>query len=109
MSDVIQLVQGDNRPEITLTITDQAKAPIDLTGASGLLHFRKKGTTTLLFSQPGTLVTTGADGKIRFKFAAGQLNVEQGRYEGEIELTFPGGDKQTVYNPLEFYLREDFG
>lgn len=109
MTDVIKLVQGDNRPEITCTIENEAGDVISLAGATAQLHFRKKGTTTLLFSVSGALVTDGTDGKVRFNFAGGVLNIEQGRYEGEIEITFPGGDKQTVYEPVQFYLREDFG
>jgi hypothetical protein len=36
------------------------------------------------------------------------LQGDPGDYEGEIEITFPDGQIQTVYDPLKFKVREDF-
>lgn len=110
MSDVIKLVQNDNRPEITVTITDESSGNVmSLAGASEVMRFRKKGTTTVLATLTGTHVTDGTDGKTRFSFPGAALNVEAGNYEGEIEITFAGGDKQTVWDVLQFKVRAQFG
>lgn len=109
MSDVIKLVRNDNRPLITLTITDETTgAVLDLSGASVSVHFRKSGTTTVLATLACTFVTDGSDGKVRFNFAGSALDVEAGTYEGEIEITHVGGDKETLYEVLRFRVREEF-
>ena len=108
MSEVIKLVRNDNRPEITLTIKDaNTDTVINLTGATEVVHFRKSGTTTVLATLSCTHVTDGTDGKTKFKFTGTSLNVEAGNYEGEVEITYTGGDKQTVYDLLKFRVREE--
>lgn len=105
----IKLVRNDNRPQITLTITDETTgAPINLNGATVAVHFRKAGTTTVLSSLACTHVTDGSDGKTRFQFSGAALDVEAGNYEGEIEITHSGGDKETVFETLRFRVREEF-
>lgn len=110
MSDVIKLVQGDNRPEITITVTDESTGNVvSLAGATEAMRFRKKGTETVLATLVGTHVTDGTDGRTRFSFTGSALDVEAGLYEGEVEITFAGGDKQTIYDTLQFRVREQFG
>ena len=110
MSDPIYLVQGDTAPQIkaTLTRSDTGTAE-DLTGTTIKMHFRKAMTTTLLFSITGT--HTGVDataGEVVFNFTSGQLDLDAGHYEGEIEVVFDSGTRETVYEILNFVLREDF-
>lgn len=109
MAEIIKLVRKDNRPEITLTITDQStNLPMNLAGATVVVKFRKAGTTTTLATLACTNVTDGTDGKTRFKFTGAALDVEAGNYEGEVEITYPDSDVQTVYEVLKFRLREEF-
>lgn len=110
MSDPIFLVQGDTAPQIKATITrsDTGTAE-DLTNTTIKLHFRKALTTTLLFSMTGS--HTGVDataGEVVFNFSSGQLDIDAGHYEGEIEVVFNSGTRETVYETLNFFLREDF-
>jgi len=44
---------------------------------------------------------------VRFGFPGNTLDVEQGVYEGEIEISF-NGQIQTVFDVLKFYVRQDF-
>lgn len=106
----INLVQGDTGPQIKATLTrEDTGASIDLTGATIQLHFRKKHTKTLLFSLSNVAGDDDLDdGICLFDFAAGQLDVKAGQYEGEIEVVFAGGTRETVYEKMDFYLREDF-
>lgn len=127
----IRLVQGDTRPQIKCVITDEnTGAIVDLTSATALLKFRAAGETTVLFTltgylQPGledqdgnvtqfgvgeAYATPGKGGRVAFQFGAGNLNVEPGSYEGEIEITFPAPNAgiQTVYTPLKFQVRGQF-
>jgi hypothetical protein len=110
MAEKIKLVQGDTRPAIVCTITDEnTGAAISLNGATPRLKFRAAGETDLIATITGT-VTDAALGKCVFFPASApeMLQGEAGDYEGEIEITFGDGQVQTVYDLLKFKLREDF-
>lgn len=112
MADIIKLVRGDNRPFVRLTLTDtDTEDPINLTGATIVVYFRKAGTTTVLETLTCTGENGGAlttDGVIEFSFPGTALDVAAGSYEGEVEITYSGGDIQTLYDILKFKVREQF-
>lgn len=109
MAEKIKLVQGDTRPQIQVTLTDESTgSAINISGATCLMRFRAIGSTTLVDTLTGT-VTNGSAGVVVFVFNPNTLDVEAGDYEGEIEVNFPSGQgKQTVYDLLKFKVREDF-
>lgn len=110
MSEKIKLVHGDTRPALVCNLTDDITgAVIDLTGSSAVLKFRMQGSTTLQATVPG-VVTDGAAGQVVFFPATvpSMLQGAAGLYEGEIEVTFPDGQIQTVYDLLKFQIRMDF-
>lgn len=117
MTEKIKLVQGDTRPAIVCYITDEntitdelpAGEPVNITGATPLLKFRAAGATELTATLLGS-VLDGPGGKCVFypASAPGMLDGEPGDYEGEVEVTFPDGQTQTVYQILKFKMREQF-
>lgn len=110
MTEKIKLVQGDTRPAIVCTLTDEFTGlAIDLTGATPRLKFRATGALTLTATITGTVID-GTAGKCVFYPASApeMLAGEAGDYEGEIEVTFADSQVQTVYDVLKFKLREDF-
>lgn len=109
MADPILLIQGDT-PNIRVTLTrDDTGSAIDVSDATSYLHFRKKGTSTLLFSAEGNSTDIQAiAGVVDFAFTSVQMNIDAGKYEGEVEIVFDNGNRETVYEILEFTLREDF-
>lgn len=109
MAEKIKLVQGDTRPQIQVTLTDQTTGyPIDITDATVLMKFRAVGETTLIDTLTG-IVVSGQDGIVVFSWNPTTLNVDAGEYEGEIEVTFDAGaGVQSVYDLLKFKVREDF-
>jgi hypothetical protein len=110
MSEKIKLVQGDTRPALVCSITDETTgAAIDVTGCTAVLKFRETGAATLQATVPGS-ITNGAAGQITFYPAStpAMLQGAAGEYEGEIEITFTDGQIQTVYDVLKFKVREDF-
>jgi len=110
MSEKIKLVKDDTRPALVCTLTDNTTGlAINITGATGVLKFRALGSTILQATVPGT-VTDGPNGVVVFYPAAApeMLSGPAGEYEGEIEITFPDGQIQTVYDVLKFKVREDF-
>jgi hypothetical protein len=110
MTDKIKLVQGDTRPAIVCTVTDETTGdPINITGATVVMKFRSVGRTTLQATIAGS-VTSGSTGQVVFYPASSpaMLTGDAGDYEGEIEITFSDGQVQTVYDLLKFKVREDF-
>lgn len=110
MSDKIKLVQGDTRPALVCTITDENTGnAINITGCTCRLKFREVGSSTLTATLTGT-VTNGAAGEVTFYWASDPISLsgEPGDYEGEIEITFTDSQVQTVYDTIKFKLREDF-
>jgi hypothetical protein len=126
MAEKIKLVQGDTRPQLRFIITDDTTGDVvNIAGAAVLLKFRASGDATVLFTRLGTLiagkelpdgtVTTappydipGSGGIVVFNFITGNLDVDPGPYEGEIEITFNDGSIQTVYAVQKFVVRADF-
>ena len=106
----INLVRGDTGPQVQLTLYDaQSGDPLDLSGATADLHFRAVGSTTLLFSRPLTIPgVTAAQGLAVIAWGANDLDQPAGDYEGEVEITFSTGVVQTVYDTLQFRIREQF-
>jgi len=120
-SDTLSLVVGDTLPELTLTLKDRNTAasglvldeedsstwsPIDITGATVKLRIRKMGETTLSDTRTCT-ISSGANGICVTDFSTTTFS-DAGQYEGEIEITFSGGGKQTVYDLVKFKIRDDF-
>ena len=105
----IKIVQNDNLPEVTLTLTDrQTGDPIDLSAATTtvVVKFRALGGTTVL----STLTCSKVDpvnGVVRFGFPGPTLDVPPGQYQGEIEMSF-NGQILTAFDLLNFTLRADF-
>jgi hypothetical protein len=109
-ADVIRLVEGDEKPVIVVTLTDDLTgSPIDLSLSTTVvtIKFRESGTTTLLSTISTSKLSGGTTGQIQFNFAGGVLNVDPGMYEGEIVINF-NGEVQTVYDTLRFTVRESF-
>lgn len=109
MAEPILLIQGDT-PNIRVTLKrEDTDLAIDVSEATTYLHFRKKGTTTVLFSAEGNSTALQAEaGVVDFAFSSVQMNIDGGRYEGEVEIVFDNGNRETVYEILDFSVRADF-
>lgn len=121
-SDTINLVKGDTLPELKFTLKDSNQAaegkrldannsdtwaPIPLNGASVVLRIREVGSTTVKTSL-SCIVSDAASGQVFTDFPEGTLDKE-GTFEGELELTFDDGGKQTVHDLIKLKVRGDFG
>lgn len=109
MSSVINLVQGDTGPQIkaTLTRSDTGLA-VDISGATSRLNFRKNNASTALFSLNNQAsFQAKEEGMCIFVFSEGNLDLPSGDYQGEIEVIFEDSSRETIYELIEFNLRED--
>ncbi len=118
----IDLVQGDQLPEIELTLKDSNQAAAGLTldtddpstfaaltlsGGSVRMRLRKVGQTALIDTLVGT-ITDATAGKVTFVFDSDTLDTT-GVLEGEIEFTDSGSRTQTVVDLIKFKVRSQFG
>jgi hypothetical protein len=105
------LVQSDVGTQIKATLTrEDDGSAVDLRTATVRLKFREKGSTTVLFTL--TSITASDDDKQNgiaiFQFSNGDLDLDEGKYEGEVEATFTNGSIESVFEKLDFYVRADF-
>lgn len=106
----IKLVQGDNLPEVTLTLTDRQTGDVlDLSASTTVVvvKLRAAAGTTVLSTLTCYKPNGGADGVVRFGFPANTLDIPAGQYQGEIEISY-NGQYLTVYDLLQFVLRAEF-
>ena len=118
----IDLVQGDQLPEIEMTLKDSNTAAagvvldtddpttfaaLDLSGGSVRMRVRTVGQTGLFDTLLAT-VTSPVDGKVTFIFDSDTL-ATTGVLEGEIEFTDSAGRTQTVVDLIKFKVRSQFG
>ena len=105
-----QLVQSDQAPQVKATLTRQDDGSVvNFAGGSCALKFRAKGATVTLFTLAAADISTNfALGIAVFSFSGTQLAIDEGYYEGEIEVTYSSGTIETVFEVLNFYLRSDF-
>ena len=118
----IDLVQGDQLPEIEITLKDSNTSPsgvvldaddpttfaaLDLTGGSVRMRVRTVGQTGLIDTLIGA-VTAATEGKVTFIFDSDTL-ASTGVLEGEIEFTDSGGRTQTVVDLIKLKVRSQFG
>jgi len=110
MAEPILLVRGDTAPQIKATLTrSDTGTVVDLTDATVQMHFKKRHADTTLFSLNDSAIGTDPENGIcLFVFSGSNLDQSAGNYEGEIEVVFNGGARETVYETIDFVLREDF-
>ena len=121
-SQTIDLVQGDQLPELEVTLKDSNTAAagltldadnpdtfaaLDLSGGVVRLKVRAVGSSTLVDTIVGT-VTDATGGKVVFVFDSDTL-ASSGVLEGEIEYTDSSSRPQTVVDLIKFKVRSQFG
>ena len=104
----IKLVRNDTGPQLRLTLTDSLTGSVvDLTGATVTLHLRAVDTTTVLLSRNATIAAP-LTGVAVIAWQATDLDLAAGEYEGEVETLLASGLRETIFDPLQFTIREDF-
>lgn len=118
----IDLVQGDQLPEIQIILKDSNTAAsgaildaddpttfaaLDLTGGSVRMRVRTVGQTSLIDTLVGT-ITNASGGVVVFVFDSDTL-ATSGVIEGEIEFTDSSSRTQTVMDLIKFKVRSQFG
>ena len=120
----IELVSGDNQPELNILLKDSNTAlsgqtldaansatwaKINLTNAASVkMKFRKADTTTILETITCSIVSPPSNGNVIMTWLNTTLAGASGVYEGEITVTFSNGKITTVRDLLRFDIRAGF-
>jgi len=119
----INLVAGDTKPEINLTLKDSNTAAagltldpddsttwgiIDISDPTVTVKFRALGGSTVLDTMTCVKVAPFTNGKCYMPWGTDTLDVSAGTYEGEISLTYDDGGILTLFDRLKFKVRDDF-
>jgi hypothetical protein len=106
----IRLVRKDTGPQVQLTLTDDATgAAVNLSGATATLHLKSLTTGTTVLSRALTIPpSTASQGVAVIVWSTGDLDQTPGDYDGEVEIVFTSGMRQTVYDVLKFRIRDEF-
>lgn len=120
-SDTINLVSGDNLPELTVTLRDsnapapgkrldendpETWNPIDLTDCVVNMHMREVGEEEMEHEIP-MLIVEPTGGLCKTMFPMGVLT-RAGIFEAEIEVVKGYGAVHTVYDLIKFKVRDQF-
>lgn len=102
------LVKGDTAAAFTATITNNYTGQVEpLTGTTVLLKVRRRHNNTVDFTVTGE-EGDFANGVAVFKLGSNMNSITPGYYEGEIEVTYPGGSVSSVYELVKFAVRNEF-
>lgn len=108
----LKMVRNDTKPDLVFTIL-YAEGPnkdtaFDLSGCTIEFFLRKRGATTLKNTGHTTCSITDAENGLgKYTWDAADLD-EEGRYTGELEITFVDTTKQTIYDEAELVVRADY-
>lgn len=121
----IALVQGDTRPQLVMSLTDEnTGTPINLSDAGTIVRLKLREVDSTVIK--ATLVcqklsgmllpdgsvnlaapydTPGSGGRVFMDWTEQALDTA-GEFEGELETTFGDGTIQSVYKFIKFKVRE---
>jgi len=103
---IIKLVKNDTRPSLRFTCKDDDDNIIDLSTATKIYFiFKKFGEDEEKFKKECTIISP-TEGIIQYSWEEDDLD-ESGQFEGEIEIDFSDGTKQTCVDKILFNIRND--
>lgn len=101
MAETFYIKRHDVRPALRLTLLDD-ELPVDLTNA-GTARLLMSNLAGIKVDQPVTVLDqTASTGQVEYTWQDGDTDTV-GTYNAEIEVTWPGGAKQTF--PSNGYFR----
>lgn len=109
MSDsLVQVVRGDTQPQVALYL-EEGSEPMDLSGKDVLVHIRRNPRSGVILSKTAVTTTSGApNGEAFIVWGVGDLDIESGTYQFEIEIKDNTGYRYTVFEIFELEVRDDF-
>lgn len=109
VSKTIQLVAGDDKPDIAWILADKQQnppVPLNLFGVTVKFRFRSAGSKTTLFEKT-LIIIDDVQGSVRLVWGATDLDQTPGPYEGEIFID-DGGAIRTILDKQRFQINPQF-
>jgi hypothetical protein len=129
MTNKMRLVQHDTGPSLVFTLANsQTGVPINVAGCTVVMHLRRVGSTEIketlqLTLRPGVEMrdwkgavalsfdapydVAGYGGRVQLDWTETALD-EEGRFEGEVEVTLQNGRRFSIDRLARFQVRKDF-
>lgn len=106
-----RFVRNDTGPQIKLTLhSEDTDLPEDISRATVTLHVSREDTGEFVLTRPCFVnPETGANGVAIIAWEEGDLDLAEGFYLGELEIVLDNGIRETLFDVLRFYVREDRG
>ena len=102
INPVFNLKKGDTRPELAITITDEATgSALNLTGASAKFSMKPEKGGTVKVNAAAANIYDAGNGKVKYTWQAADVNTP-GRFLAEFEITLSGGGIVTF--PQDGYI-----
>lgn len=109
----IYITQGDTGPSIVATLVDEAGVVVDLTGVVGTdvrFHMIDPSSATEKVDNNSntSVLSPPTDGKVQYDWQAADTDTA-GLFDGEFQVTFPGGQIITFpnYRYFTILIREE--
>ena len=97
-----QLKVGDTRPELAITITDEATgSAFNLTGATATFTMKPEKGGTVKVNAAAATIYDAANGKVKYTWQTADVDTA-GRFIAEFEITLSGGGIVTF--PQDGYI-----
>ena len=109
--DIIQVVKGDTGPNLRATVTRSDTGGAFVGTSNCILKIRKKGTTVVISTiSLNASASNLATGTLVFPLSTflTDNNTVEGFYEGEITFTLTDNTTMSVFELIDFKVREDF-
>lgn len=109
--NIIQVVKGDTGPHLKATVTRSDTGGAFVGTSNCILKIRKKATTTVISTISLDVASSNlATGTLVFPLSTflTDNNTVEGFYEGEITFTLADGTTMSVFELIDFKVREDF-
>jgi|TARA_B100000085_G_scaffold105451_1_gene96055 hypothetical protein len=109
--NIIQVVKGDTGPHLRATVTRSDTGGAFVGTSNCILKIRKKATTTVISTISLDVASSNlATGTLVFPLSSflTDNNTVEGFYEGEITFTLADATTMSVFELIDFKVREDF-
>ncbi len=110
-----RLVQNDNLPDQEFEIYDDDGSRVNIAGATVNFYFvNDEDGTTANTGHTAMTITDAANGECKYEWdnhapASPVALATAGDYTAELEVTFAGGDVETVFDTFKYIVRQGLG
>jgi len=92
----IEVYKGDSR-RIQITVLDAESDTVDISGAEAIFTAREGESDTIVMIRDTLQISESEIGEMLLYLDSAQTNITPRRYAADIQITFPDGDRETIW------------